>query len=210
MARELKQYQLVERSITKKYRHELWNAFVQGVKEYNLVEKDDIICVNLDGSAQSILIAKLFQHLMRISEIPFTLVFKGNGDYSDMNIDVVENADESTKQTSNECFSDVIEHTMNSILEKGKTEGILPMEGNVIRPLFCIKREHIAAFVRYNALEFPVTPSTHESTSILLSNLEKENKGIQHSIFKSIHSLSLDTMVRYESDGITHNYLDNY
>lgn len=210
MARELKQYQLVERSITKKYRHELWNAFLQGVKEYHLVEENDTICVNMDGSAQSILIAKLFQHLMRISDTPFSLVIKGDGDYSELNIPITNDVTEFTKQTSNECFSDVIEHTLDSILTKSKIESILPMQNDVIRPLFCIKREHIAAFVRYNALECPVMPSSKEYVSQLLNDLEKQNKGIQHSIFKSIHALSLDTMIGYESDGIMHNYLNNY
>lgn len=210
MARELKKYQLVERSITKKYRHNLWNAFVHAVKEYKLVKENDVICVNIDGTAQSILIAKLFQHLQRISDMPFELVFKSDDDYTDLNIPTTPNPSGYNKQTSNECLSDIVEATLDNILYHSKVESIIPMENGLIRPLYCIRRDDIAAFVRYNALECPVIPSKREATSQLLAKLEKENKGIEHSIFKSVHSLSLDTMIAYETDNKTYNYIDSY
>ena len=43
MARELTRAQLVERSIIKKYRKELWNPFILAVKRYELVKEGDRI-----------------------------------------------------------------------------------------------------------------------------------------------------------------------
>lgn len=210
MARELQKHQLVERSITKKYRHELWNAFVQAINNYNLVEENDIILVELDGSAERVLIAKLLQHLKRISPEPFEIICCGDGDYSDVGIELEPIPSRYTKKVGSECFSDAIEKTLDSILYNSKIESIVPMENGIIRPLFCIDRDSIRAFVRYNELGYPVSDSKCEDVANLLSQLESENKGIQHSIFNSIHSLSLDTMVGYDSNGVHHSYLDNY
>ena len=38
MARELSRRQLIERSIIKKYRKELWNPFIAAVKRYQLIQ----------------------------------------------------------------------------------------------------------------------------------------------------------------------------
>lgn len=210
MARKLQKYQLIERSITKKYRHELWNQFVQAVKEYRLVDINDVICVDIDGSAQSILIAKLFQHLKRISDIPFDVVFKGNDDYSYYGIQAEKDPNGYNKITQNSCMSDVIEHTMENMLHNSKIESILPMTASIINPLFCINRRDIEAFVRYNELELTVTPPQNEDIANLLSQLEKQNNGICHSIFRSIHALSLDTMPGYAENGEYHFYIEKY
>lgn len=210
MPRELEKYQLIERSISKKYRHDLWNNFIEAVKEYKLVEENDCICINLDGTAQSILIAKLFQHLKRVSNTPFDIVFKSEDDYSELNIPTEPNPIGYNKITSNECMSDVIEITLDNMLNNSKVESILPMDNNIIRPLYCITRDSISAFVRYNALECPVMQSSRKDTSRLLEQLEKENKGICHSIFRSVHALSLDTMIGYTSNNENHSFLYKY
>ena len=66
MPRTLEPYQLIERSIIKKYRKELWNPFVYAVKKYEQIRAGDKI---------SMLMAKLMQELHRHSEVPFELVF---------------------------------------------------------------------------------------------------------------------------------------
>ena len=43
MKRELEPYQLIERSIIKKYRKELWTPFIVAVKRYELVQAGDRI-----------------------------------------------------------------------------------------------------------------------------------------------------------------------
>lgn len=75
MKKELLPYQIAERSISKKYRKEIWGPFVGAVKRYNLVEANDKIAVCISGGKDSMLLAKLMQMLQRHSEVPFDLVF---------------------------------------------------------------------------------------------------------------------------------------
>ena len=42
MARQLSRLQLIERSIVKKYRKELWNPFIAAVKRYELIQMGDL------------------------------------------------------------------------------------------------------------------------------------------------------------------------
>ena len=73
--RELSPCQLIERSINKKYRSEIWNPFIAGIKRYELVKAGDSIAVCISGGKDSMLMAKLFQALHRHSEVPFSLRF---------------------------------------------------------------------------------------------------------------------------------------
>lgn len=75
MKRELETYQLVERSITKKFRKEIWNNFIRAVKDYELIQSGDKIAVCISGGKDSMLMAKLMQMLRRYSDIPFELVY---------------------------------------------------------------------------------------------------------------------------------------
>ena len=75
MPRELEPYQLIERSIVKKYKKELWNPFIQAIKQYELIQAGDKIAVCISGGKDSMLLAKLMQQLQRHSEVPFELVF---------------------------------------------------------------------------------------------------------------------------------------
>lgn len=75
MPRTLEPYQLIERSIIKKYRDELWKPFVYAVKKYELIQAGDKIAVCISGGKDSMLMAKLMQELHRHSDVPFELVF---------------------------------------------------------------------------------------------------------------------------------------
>lgn len=75
MKSELTVCQKAERSITKKYRKELWGPFIAAVKRYDLIQQDDKIAVCISGGKDSMLLAKLMQMLKRFSEVPFDLVF---------------------------------------------------------------------------------------------------------------------------------------
>jgi hypothetical protein len=44
----------------------------------------------------------------------------------------------------------------------------------------------------------------------LLRRLKEKNPNIEKSIFNSIHTVSLDTMVGYKTHGRTYSFLDNY
>ena len=75
MARTLAPYQLVERSINKKYRKELWTPFITAVNRYELIQPGDRIAVCISGGKDSMLMAKLMQELHRHTKIPFELEF---------------------------------------------------------------------------------------------------------------------------------------
>ena len=75
MKRELEPYQMIERSIIKKYRKELWTPFIVAVKRYELIQAGDKIAVCISGGKDSMLMAKLMQELQRHSDVPFELFF---------------------------------------------------------------------------------------------------------------------------------------
>lgn len=75
MGKILEPSQEIERSIMKKYRKELWNPFIQAVKNYELVQENDKIAVCISGGKDSMLMAKLMQLLQRYGDVPFELVF---------------------------------------------------------------------------------------------------------------------------------------
>ncbi|WP_310603835.1 ATP-binding protein [Anaerosporobacter sp.] len=75
MSRELTTCQLIERSINKKFRKEIWSPFVQAIKKYELIQAGDHIAVCISGGKDSMLLAKLMQILQRITEIPFEITF---------------------------------------------------------------------------------------------------------------------------------------
>ena len=75
MGKVLEPSREIERSIKKKYRKELWNPFIQAVKNYELVQENDKIAVCISGGKDSMLMAKLMQLLQRYGDVPFELVF---------------------------------------------------------------------------------------------------------------------------------------
>lgn len=72
---ELKDLKEIERSIQKKFRGKLWSPFIKGLKEYKMVQEGDKIAVAISGGKDSLLMAKLFQELKRVSTTNFDLVF---------------------------------------------------------------------------------------------------------------------------------------
>ena len=75
MSRVLEPYQLIERSIIKKYRKQLWKPFIYAVRRYELIQAGDKIAVCISGGKDSMLMAKLMQELHRHSDVPFEQVF---------------------------------------------------------------------------------------------------------------------------------------
>ncbi len=71
MSKPLQRHEEIERSLIKKYRKELWAPFVTAIKKYGLIQPGDRICVCISGGKDSMLMAKLFQMLERVTEIPF-------------------------------------------------------------------------------------------------------------------------------------------
>lgn len=66
MKKTLEPYQLIERSIIKKYRKELWTPFIVAVKRYELLQAGDRIAVCISGGKDSMLMAKLMPKIKKI------------------------------------------------------------------------------------------------------------------------------------------------
>ncbi len=75
MNKRFSEKELIERSINKKFRKTIWNPFIESVKKYSLIEKNDRIAVCISGGKDSSLLALLMKMLHRFSEIPFSLEF---------------------------------------------------------------------------------------------------------------------------------------
>lgn len=75
MARELSYAQIVERSIIKTYRKDIWNPFIEACKNYQLVEDGDRIAVCISGGKDSVLLAMCMKHLQKHSDARFELRF---------------------------------------------------------------------------------------------------------------------------------------
>ena len=96
----------------------------------------------------------------------------------------------------------------------------------LIRPMYCIHEDDIIAWQRYNSLEFiqcacrftehtaangsDGSSSKRQEVKLLLRELRRKNPDIEKSIFHSIHSVCLDTMVGYKSGGVEHTFADCY
>ncbi|MBQ7596267.1 MAG: tRNA 2-thiocytidine biosynthesis protein TtcA [Clostridia bacterium] len=278
MKRELTRCQLIERSINKKYRKDIWNPFIEAVKRYELIQPNDKIAVCISGGKDSMLLAKLMQQLQKHSEFPFELVFlvmdpgynpanrkkiEDNAALLEIPVTIFETniftvADNTNENPCYLCarmrrgylynkakelgcnkialghhFSDVIETTLIGMFYGSQLQGMLPklhsqnFEGmELIRPLYCVHEDAIISWKNYNKLDFlqcacKMTEriygssdgsgeSKRQEIKMLIKELKKTNPNIENSIFNSIHSVCLDTMVGYKSDGVEHSFLEKH
>ena len=65
----------IEKSIRKKFKHDLEGRFEKAVVQYELIEEGDHIAVCISGGKDSMLMAKLFQEIKRHNKFPFELSF---------------------------------------------------------------------------------------------------------------------------------------
>lgn len=277
MGRELEKYELVERSIIKKYRKQIWNPFIIAMKDYQLVNEGDKVAVCISGGKDSMLLAKLMQELHKYSEVNFSLEYivmdpgyneenrrkiESNAKLLNIPITVFETNifDVANKTEKSPCylcarmrrghlyrkakdmgcnkialghhFNDVIETTLLGMFYGSQLQSMPPklhstnFEGmELIRPMYRIHEDAILAWQRYNDLDFiqcacrfteknadenEETTSKRKEIKALIKTLKKTNPNIEKSIFNSIHSVCLDTMVGYKSNGEEHSFLDNY
>ena len=278
MKREMEPYQLIERSIIKKYRKELWTPFIVAVKRYELIKAGDKIAVCISGGKDSMLMAKLMQELQRHSDVPFELVFLVmDPGYNEINRQKIESNAEllhipvtifesnifsvANNTDKNPCylcarmrrghlyskakelgcnkialghhFNDVIETTVMSMFYGSQMQAMPPKLHStsfpgmtLIRPMYCIHEDDIIAWQHHNGLEFiqcacrfteraaetgnDGSSSKRQEVKLLLRELRRTNPGVEKSIFHSIHSVCLDTMVGYKTGGVEHTFADCY
>lgn len=61
----------IKRSIIKKYRKEIWSKFIKSIKDYNLINENDNICVCISGGKDSFLLALCFEELKKHHKFNF-------------------------------------------------------------------------------------------------------------------------------------------
>ena len=71
--KKLEKYQIIEQSIIKKYRKEIWSKFIKAIQEYELIDENDRIMVCISGGKDSFLLAKCMQELQRHGKVKFDL-----------------------------------------------------------------------------------------------------------------------------------------
>jgi tRNA 2-thiocytidine biosynthesis protein TtcA len=71
----MQKYELVEQSIVKKFRKDIWLKFIEGIRKYELLREGDRVAVCISGGKDSMLMAKCFQQLARYSTFPFEVVY---------------------------------------------------------------------------------------------------------------------------------------
>lgn len=71
----MNQTQVIENSIIKKYRKDIWRPFCKGIEEYKLIQPNEKIMVCISGGKDSFLMAKCVQELARHGRFPFEAVY---------------------------------------------------------------------------------------------------------------------------------------
>ena len=130
-------------------------------------------------------------------------------------------------------MDDVIETTVMAMFYGSQLQAMLPklhstnFDGmTLIRPMYCVLEKDIIAWKNYNELEFIQCAcrftenctmcdnggggSKRQEVKNLIKRLERDNPNIKNSIFRSIHSVSLDTFPGYKSEGAAHSFLERY
>lgn len=70
-----KPLELIERSIVKSYRKNIWIKFIRAIKNYELISPGDKVAVAISGGKDSLLLAKLFQELHKYSTFEFDVEY---------------------------------------------------------------------------------------------------------------------------------------
>ena len=130
-------------------------------------------------------------------------------------------------------YDDVIETILMGMLYGAQIQTMMPKLHStnfpgmtLIRPMYCIREDDIIAWRRYNDLEFIQCAcrfteacticdnggggSKRQEVKVLLRRLMRENPNIENSIFRSIHSVALDTMPGYKTEGVEHSFLERF
>lgn len=82
----------IERSLITTYKYRLWRKFTKAIIVYKLIQPGDKICVCISGGKDSMLMALLFKHLKKYTEIPFDVKYLVmNPGYNDINFQVIKN-----------------------------------------------------------------------------------------------------------------------
>lgn len=73
--KEYEKYELIEQSIQKRYRKEIWKKFVSAINEFQMISEGDKIAVCISGGKDSMLLAKCMQEIQRHGKMKFEMIF---------------------------------------------------------------------------------------------------------------------------------------
>lgn len=92
--RLVEEHKIIEKSIIKKYRKEIWSKFIRAVNDYELIKENDNIMVCISGGKDSFLLAKCIQELKRHGKINFNVnyVVMNPGYKEETKNKIIENA----------------------------------------------------------------------------------------------------------------------
>ena len=130
-------------------------------------------------------------------------------------------------------FDDVIETTLMGMLWGGQVQTMPPKLHStnfpgmqLIRPMYQIREDDIKAWRDYHGLQFlrcacrfteqtaggsgRESDSKRLETKRLIRMLKETNPRVEQNIFRSMYNVSLDTVIAYKKDGVTHHFLDEY
>ncbi len=219
----------IENSIVKKYKKTIWHRFIKAGREYSLVNDGDRIAVAVCGDIRSLLLAKCYERLHKYSETRFDIAFVGDSTGAPaFGLDVTETDDPEGFARDNgfnklalpDCFDDCTEHILSTQLYEGRLEALPPCEVceglTLIRAGMLIRREDIAAFARYNALEdiAPVSAAAQTAPILkaraLIAELAPDNKNLEINILRSCEEVNLETVLSYVKDGEIKSVLDDF
>lgn len=91
MAKVLKKYQEVEKSIIKTYRKEIWAKFIKAINDYELINDGDSIMVCISGGKDSFLLAKCIEEVMKHGKVHFNARYVCmNPGYNEANLELIK------------------------------------------------------------------------------------------------------------------------
>ncbi len=127
-------------------------------------------------------------------------------------------------------FDDAIDTTLLSMFYGGQFKTMMPklkstshkgME--LIRPLYMVREEDIIHWVKYNNLKFlncacavvqkvneGMMSSKRKEIKQLIKTLKNSIPAVDNNIFKSLHSVCLDTVIGYKKGENMHTFLEDY
>ena len=127
-------------------------------------------------------------------------------------------------------FNDVIETTILSMFYGAEFKTMLPklhstnFEGlELIRPLYLVREDDIIAWCKHNELTFlncackfteklliDEDASKRREVKNIIKELSKNNKNIEHNIFKSADNVNINCILGYKKNGEYISFLDDY
>ena len=150
----------------------------------------------------------------RLLNIPLE-IFKAEGDLTDCLFEKARSLG-CDKIALGHHFDDAIERILENMLFEGKIAALMPKEKSgkyegmdLIRPLCNVKEKDIAAWTRFNGLEFTEQKQDGEMKE-LVKRFRDASPYIDKNIMSSVKDVNLTTVIAYHGKGREYNFMDDY